>query len=382
MKILYHHRVAAQDGQSIHIQALVAAFKRQGHEVIFIGPSMRPSELGDENKLLKLVRTLFPQFLQEFLEFLYGIRAYFKLKTAVKLHKPDFIYERYNLFLAAGYWLKKKIDIPYIVEVNAPLIQERSEFGNLKLKALASRYERKTFEAADLVLPVTQVLADIIEPQGASPTKTLVLHNGIVPEQYVNLDGSDFIEQYGLANKTVLGFIGFIREWHQLDKIIEMMAADKNLRDLHLLAVGNGPAVEECEEIAASLGIADRVHFTGFKGREAIPALLAVMDITLQPAVTAYASPLKMFEYMAAKTAIVAPDQANIREILKNEETALLFDPTEPDSARAAITRLAKDKDLRTQLGDAANQSIAERRFTWDDNAKRIVDKVKALKPQ
>ena len=138
LKILYHHRVAAQDGQSVHIRELVAAFERQGHEIIFVGPSIRPSALGEENKLLAFVRRALPQFAQEFLELIYGIRAYFKLKKAYKEHQPDFLYERYNLFLPAGSWLKKKTGIPYFVEVNAPLSDERARYSGLSLQAMAN----------------------------------------------------------------------------------------------------------------------------------------------------------------------------------------------------------------------------------------------------
>jgi hypothetical protein len=47
--------------------------------------------------------------------------------------------------------------------------------------------------------------------------------------------------------------------------------------------------------LAAALGIADRVEFTGLAKREAIPGLVAGFDIALQPAVVPYASPLKVF---------------------------------------------------------------------------------------
>lgn len=379
MKILYHHRVAAQDGQSVHIQELVAAFKRRGDEVIFLGPSMRPGRLGRENLVLKILRTTLPQFILEMMEFAYSFRAYLKLKQAVLIHKPDFIYERYNLFLAAGYWLRKKQKIPYIIEVNAPLSLERAEHGKLSLQTLARRYERLTFQTADLILPVSNVMADIISELGASPEKILTLHNGIVRKAYEGVDGSQYTREHALSGKTVLGFIGFIRDWHGLDKIIEMMASDEALSDLILLAVGSGPAVNPCQALAKQLGIANRVHFVGFKNREDIPKLLSVMDITLQPAVTSYASPLKMFEYMGAGTAIVAPDQPNIREILTDEQTALLFDPDKPESARDAIARLAKDKDLRERLGSAARESISIKRFTWDDNAARIVERARQL---
>jgi len=87
----------------------------------------------------------------------------------------------------------------------------------------------------------------------------------------------------------------------------------------------------------------------------------------------AYASPLKLFEYMALGRAIVAPDQPNIREILTHDRTALLFEPENNDALRNAVARLASRPQARRQLGDAARLALIERDYTWRGNARRIV---------
>jgi glycosyltransferase involved in cell wall biosynthesis len=86
----------------------------------------------------------------------------------------------------------------------------------------------------------------------------------------------------------------------------------------------------------------------------------------------AYASPLKLFEYMALGCAIVAPDTANIREILAHEESALLFAPGDGASFRGALKRLIADPELRKRLGASARATIDTRDLTWDANARRV----------
>ena len=105
-----------------------------------------------------------------------------------------------------------------------------------------------------------------------------------------------------------------------------------------------------------------------------IPGLISGFDIALQPRVVDYASPLKIFEYMAAGRAIVAPDQANIREILTDDKIALLFDPEREGELWKAITRLIDDPALRRRLGAAARETAERRDLTWLGNAKRIVE--------
>jgi glycosyltransferase involved in cell wall biosynthesis len=200
---------------------------------------------------------------------------------------------------------------------------------------------------------------------GVPAARIEITQNGIVPAAFPPAPARR-------AGPLVLGFVGFVRDWHGLDTIIAALARP-GAAGLHLLVVGEGPARAALEQQAAELGIADRVRFTGLAAHDAVPDLVAGFDIALQPRVVAYASPLKIFEYMAAGRAIVAPDQPNIREILEHERTALLFDPAEPDGAWQAIARLAADADLRDRLGHAARAEITRRDYTWQGNAERIV---------
>jgi glycosyltransferase involved in cell wall biosynthesis len=114
------------------------------------------------------------------------------------------------------------------------------------------------------------------------------------------------------------------------------------------------------------------VTLAGLVGHERLPDYLAAFDIALQPSAVDYASPLKLFEYMATGKAIVAPNQANIREVVADGRTALLFDPANHGSFREAVLALARNDELRQDLGRAARQSVLDRGFTWTENARRV----------
>lgn len=110
-----------------------------------------------------------------------------------------------------------------------------------------------------------------------------------------------------------------------------------------------------------------------------MPELVQRFDIALQPDVVAYASPLKMFEYMATGKAILAPDTENIREILQDERNALLFE-NEDASFMAKLLLLCEDDALRANLGESARESINERDFFWDKNAEKIVQQIESIR--
>jgi len=103
--------------------------------------------------------------------------------------------------------------------------------------------------------------------------------------------------------------------------------------------------------------------------RTRVAAHVALFDVALQPAVVVYASPLKLFEYLAMGRAIVAPATPNIREILVDGDNALLFPPGDDAAFRAAVRRLCGDPDLRARLGARARETIDARGLTWAHNA-------------
>jgi glycosyltransferase involved in cell wall biosynthesis len=83
-----------------------------------------------------------------------------------------------------------------------------------------------------------------------------------------------------------------------------------------------------------------------------------------------YTSPLKLFEYLAAGRPIVASDLAAIREVLRNEDNALLVEPGSPDLLAAAIRRLMGDVTLSERLAQRAFDEAAY--YGWQTRAQRL----------
>lgn len=373
MRILYHHRTASKDGQAVHIQELISAFRRRGHEVIVVGPAFgEPQEFGSESRVVAWLKRGLPKVLYELLELLYSFVAYQDLKSAYLKYEPDLLYERYNIYLLAGCWLHRQYQLPYLLEVNSPLYEERVQYGGIRLRSLARWTQRVAWKTPSRVLPVSQVLSNYILAEGISPARVLVIPNGINIKTFMRpVDQEAAKRNLGLSGKIVLGFTGFVREWHGLGTVIQLIASDQS-RNLHLLIVGDGPGRQLLVAQAEQLGVIDRVTFTGVVNHDAVVDHAAAFDIALQPSVTPYASPLKLFEYMALGRAIVAPKTANIEEVLTDGDNALLFTVGDEDAFRAQVERLCIDLDLRERIGVAARHLIEERQLTWDNNVKRI----------
>lgn len=375
MRILYHHRTRSKDGQYVHIEEMIHALRAQGHEVIIVAPPSAETEsFGSDAGAIALLKRWLPKWFYEVMELGYSLVAYRRLAKAIRAHKPDCIYERYNLFLPAGIWAARRHKLPLLLEVNAPILEERSRYDGLALVKLARWSQRYTWCNADMVLPVTQVLGDIVTSYGVDPKKVVVIPNGINGERFERAPDVTAAKQaLGLQGRLVLGFTGFVRDWHGLDKVLDLIAADPPDSQRHLLVVGDGPARTGLESQARALGIAQRVTFTGIIGRDDVARYVAAFDIALQPAVVAYASPLKLFEYLALGKAIVGPAQPNIEEILRQDHNAVLFDPANPEGLAHAVSRLCEDTTLRTRVAENAHRTIEDMQLTWGANARKVV---------
>lgn len=388
-RILYHHRTQAEDGQAVHIRSLIEAFLAEGCEVREValvakaapGPrSPEPSDPAPSASRWSWIGGV-PRFVREVAEHAYSIPATRRLVREGRAYEPDFLYERYAFGNRAGVAAAKRLGRPLVLEVNSPMVLELSRTRGLSFPRWADRVERSIFTRADRVCVVTAVLGEMLVELGVARERLLVTPNGVHPELYATPDRDAARRDLGLQDTDgpVLGFVGYYRDWHRLDLVVEGLA-DEALRECHLVLVGEGPAEADLRARAARCGVADRVHFAGTRPHARIPAVLPAFDVALVPAINPYASPLKLHEYMAAGLAVIAPDQPNLREVLEPRRNALLVASGDGGALLAAAIELIADADLRRALGAAAARSIEEQGLTWRANARRVLAAVEGLR--
>jgi glycosyltransferase involved in cell wall biosynthesis len=115
--------------------------------------------------------------------------------------------------------------------------------------------------------------------------------------------------------------------------------------------------------------------------RDRVPATLAAFDVALQPAVVDYASPLKLFEYLALGLPIIAPDSPNIREVLTDGVNGALFRNGDGASFMQCLSRVCGDAELRASLSRSARATIDAQGLTWRRNAQRVSELAQSLAP-
>lgn len=379
MRILYHHRTRAEDAQGIHIEALCSAFRALGHEVELVGPVTRAGGGQGAASAQRAANTLFgvavPAWFYELLAIGYNLPALAVLVLRMLRRRPDLLYERYALFNVAGLLAARLFRVPFVLEINAPLSEEMQAHGTLVFRRAARAIEDWLCRRATRTVVVTAAMAEIFAQRGAHRERLMVIPNGVDRRHFnTGVDGGPVRRRLGLEGRFVVGFVGWIRPWHGVDRLLDALARlVPEFPRLHLMLVGDGPALPDLRAQAQRLSLEDAVTFVGSVAREQVPCYIAAADVAVQPDVTSYASPIKLFEYLAMGRPVVAPRRPNIEEVITEGRDGLLFTPGDVDELAGCLRRLLKEEQLRRDLALEAERLVEQRGYYWEANAQRVL---------
>jgi glycosyltransferase involved in cell wall biosynthesis len=385
-RILYHHRIRADDGQAVHVRELIGALRGEGHTVhecaLVPKTGARPNA-GGSGRSGFWQRLSLPRAATEVLEILYDRTGRRRLLSAARDLQPDFVYERHALHCRSGLDVARALGVPLLLEVNSPMVTEMERLGSLRFRSRARRTERAVLGSADAVLAVTRVLGDLLVEAGARPDRVHVIGNGAVPARYgeqARAAAAEVRARWQLpAGAFALGFIGYARPWHRLDLVLDVLRRP-GFEHVALVLIGRGPAIEPLLLQARASGLRDRVRALGDVPPELVPAHVLACDGALIPAINDYASPLKLFDSLAAGVPTLAPDQPNLRENVQDGATALLFRPGDVDDLARQLLRLVQDRAFAQRLGAAGRDALQANDWTWAGNARRVVSVFEALR--
>lgn len=385
-------------GGAVHIREFVKALAELGHTVTVVATSAGAPVEGAETvpapvaawnrrigSAIRRTNVLLGRAGREhpdLVRFLHNGTFRRVLNACVESLEPEVIFERYSLWGGAGASLAARRGIPFVLEVNAPLAFEQERYRGLTFPALARLAERHTWRSATLVAAVSQGLRPHLEAAGVRPDRIVVVPNGVDPSVFhPRVDGSAIRKRLGLEGKFVIGATGTFKPWHGTELLLDSFREVRSdCPAARLLLVGDGPLRQRVEEAARKSLPEGSVTFTGSIPHDQTPSYVAAMDVAaaVYPALQEqYFSPLKLFEYMAMGSAIVASRSGQAAEILSHGASALLFEPGDCAGLAECIRRLYEDVGLRERLRKSAAE--ASREFTWRNNAMRILRRLDQL---
>lgn len=218
---------------------------------------------------------------------------------------------------------------------------------------------------------VSQEIADdICDLRVARRGKVHYLPNGIDPRPFA----SPFDREAARARLSVgpenplIGTVGRLTEIKCHDVLLRGFARLAGTRsEVRLLFVGEGPRRAELEALAAALGIADRVYFTGYQpDPENYLRLMDVFALTSR----SEGMPLAVLEAWAADVPVVATAVGGLPGMIEDGRTGLLLPPHDDAAVARAFARVLDDRPLAARLRMAAREEF-DRAYQLDAMAER-----------
>ena len=283
----------------------------------------------------------------------------------------DAVYERYSLWSIAGLTFARRHRLPFVLEVNAPLVAQQEQYRRLENGLTARALEQLMLEKADRVIVPSAPLRDYVVSRGAHARAVRVLPCGVAREFFVDPS----VATRSGDGTFVVGFVGSLKPWHGVDVLLDAFARLVALwPGYRLLVVGEGPLRGAVEGLARDRPGA--VEVTGAIPYRDVPRQLLRMDVGVAPYPELplfYFSPLKVFEYAAAGVPIAASASGQIAELLAHRVTAMLHPPGGTYKLVRHIEELRQRPELRARLARRARASVAKP-HTWDRLAARLLD--------
>jgi len=244
--------------------------------------------------------------------------------------------------------------------------------------SLLQSYMPAFCENVDLVISPSRGMEKILRQYGVK-SHIEVVSNGADLKPFLSakpLARSDF----GFTDEdTLLVYMGRIAPEKNLEFLLKSFAGvTRALPNIKMLIVGGGQREheEETKDIAAQLGSAERVKFTGTIAYDKLPSYLAMCDIFTTASVTEV-HPFSVIEGMATGLPIIGIDSPGISDSIADGETGLL---TADDLASytAKLTTFCLNKDLQKKMGAAARK--ASDQFSIEHTSKIMLGHYTRLK--
>jgi len=286
----------------------------------------------------------------------------------------DVVFERYSLWSYAGLRFARRRGLPFLLEVNAPLVTQQQEYRSLLNVATACALESILLGEADRVIVPSKALAAYVAERGAAARRVRVIPCGVSREVFFPTWRP--IQARDGTREFVLGFLGSLKQWHGVEILLEAFGElSKRSSVYRLLVIGDGPLRGFVEARCRRDGLEDRVTITGEVPYPDIPGWLERVDVGLAPYPPLplfYFSPLKVLEYAASGVPIVASASGQIAEIFTHETSAMLHAPGNVAEIVDCVERLRASPELRIRLAKMARRAV-KKTYTWDRLAAHVL---------
>lgn len=378
MKITYLScsTLPSRTANSVHVMKMCQAFKENEHDITLV--ALKPNRGIDlnANELWGHYGISVP-FRIKRMRRLRVLKMYdFNFRSAVyaKKYKSEIVYAR-NLGAAT---LTAEKGITTIFEWHMPILKQRRMQSEFKRLVAAPGFRRLVVITNALRNHFLEEYASILQPN-----QVIVAPDAVDLERFYNLpEPSPARKEIGINNGFTVGYAGHLYKGRGVEIILAMA---KQLPSVQFYIIGGMQTdIDARITEVKRLGLTN-IIFAGFINNEILPIHLAACDVLLMPYqkyvcvhggsidTAKWASPMKMFEYMATRRLIVSSELPVLKEIL-NTGNSILCSPEDTEQWTATIKKAQENKQWANKLALKAFNDVQS--YTWKQRVQLVLEGV------
>ena len=249
---------------------------------------------------------------------------------------------------------------------------------------LMLRLERWSFRAADVAIATNDSYRRIaLERGGMVPERTIVVRSGPSLERMKVRPPQPQLKR---GRAYLVGYVGVMGRQEGIDyllRAVRHLVFDLRRTDIHFGLVGGGTSLGAMQALAAALGVADFVTFTGRVPDDQMLAMLNTADVCVNPDVANEMNDKstmnKIMEYMALGKPIVQFDLAEGR--FSAQAASLYAKPNDSADLAAKIVELIDNPQRRAEMGGYGRRRV-ENELEWRHEAPKLLSAYSSLQLQ
>jgi glycosyltransferase involved in cell wall biosynthesis len=265
-------------------------------------------------------------------------------------------------------------------DLNPELYEAKFGRGDL-FHRLMLKLEYWTFRTADVSIATNESYRRIAIGRGRMPAeRVFVVRSGPSLERLKILPGD---ERFKRGRRYLVGYVGVMGKQEGIDYLLRAarhIVIELGRSDVHFGLVGGGTSLEEMKALAAELGIADFVTFTGRVPDGELLAMLNTADICVNPDIANEMNDKstmnKIMEYMALGKPIVQFDLAEGR--YSAQRASLYARRNDALDLAAKIVELLDDPVKRAEMDEFGRRRV-ENELEWQHEVPNLLAAYEAL---
>ena len=303
------------------------------------------------------------------------------LTSLLAEEKPDVIdAHQYPIYFSDVASLASSLrKIPLFLHVHV-VPDPKSVFSGFVLKSYYTLIERFTLQASKCIIAPSHVYQTMLTRMGVNPERIVVVPYGVDLRKFnPGLSDEIFRKQFNLEGSRIIltvGRLNYQKGFHYLIQAMpKILRAVSNAK---LVIVGEGELLTYLKDLSNSLGIGDKVVFTGALPQSFISAAYASAEVFVLPSLFESLG-ISLLEAQAMEKPVVGTRVGGLPEALEENKSGILVEAKKPNELAKATIKLLRDPEKAATMGKYGRKFV-EAHYDLESSVDRVLGFYQTIK--